>query len=101
MSEPRSQSTYQIRLAWGAEGLARLAPAGIVVIVDVLGSPEKLAADAAAGENGPTVFLGTLRNATATAQAVYDEHVSRGGRNAINLVLAGDDGDFAVEDYLA
>ena len=101
MTDPRSQSTYQIRLAWGAEGLARLAPAGIIVVIDVIGSPEKLAADAVEQPNNPTVFVGTLRNATATAQAVYDEHLARGGRNAINLVLVGDDGAFAVEDYLA
>lgn len=31
------QSTYQVRLEWGVAGLARLAPADIVVVVDVLG----------------------------------------------------------------
>ncbi len=101
MTDPRSQSTYQVRLAWGQQGLERLAPAGIVVIVDVLGSSDELAAAAAALENGPTVFQGTLRNATATAKAIYDEQQARGGRTAISLVLAGDDGAFAVEDYLA
>lgn len=101
MTDPRSQSTYQIRLAWGADGLARLAPAGIVIVVDVLGSPEQLAAAAIEQQYHPTVFVGTLRNASATARAVYDEHIERGGRTAINLVLAGDDGAFAVEDYLA
>ena len=49
----------------------------------------------------PTVFVGKLRNATVTARAVYDEQIARGGRTAINLVLAGDAGAFAVEDYLA
>lgn len=101
MTDPRSQSTYQIRLAWGADGLARLAPAGIVIVVDVLGSPEQLAAAAIEQQYRPTVFVGRLRNASATARAVYDEHIERGGRTAINFVLAGDDGAFAVEDYLA
>jgi len=101
MTNPRSQSTYQVRLGWGEQALTGLAKAGIVVVIDVLGSGEKLAADAAALPHGPTVFLGSLRNASATAQAVYDEQVARGGRTAINLVLAGDDGTFAVEDYLA
>lgn len=101
MTDPRSQSTYQLRLGWGERALAQLAKAGIVVVIDVLGSSDKLAADAAALPHGPAVFLGSLRNASATAQAVYDEQVARGGRTAINLVLAGDDGAFAVEDYLA
>lgn len=113
MTDPRSQSTYQVRLAWGSEGLARLAESGIVVIVDALGTPEapgahdtsgtagELAATAAALPHRPTVFVGSLRNATATAQAIVGEQLARGGRTAINLVLAGDHGDFAVEDYLA
>ena len=33
---PFDQSTYQVRLEWGVDGLARLAPADIVVVVDVL-----------------------------------------------------------------
>ena len=56
---------------------------------------------AAALPHAPTVFIASLRNAAATAAAVYDEQVARGGRTAINLVLAGDAGKFAVEDYLA
>ncbi|MFT4219081.1 MAG: hypothetical protein QM611_00985, partial [Microbacterium sp.] len=34
---PFDQSRYQVRFEWGADGLARLAPADIVVVVDVLG----------------------------------------------------------------
>lgn len=101
MTDPRAQSTYQVRLGWGAEGLERLAPAGIVVVVDAIGDPSGLAARAAEHAAEATVLLGSLRNATATAQAVLDEQVARGGRTAINLVLAGDEGRFAVEDYLA
>ncbi|MFK4728722.1 2-phosphosulfolactate phosphatase [Agromyces mediolanus] len=33
---PFAQSKYQVRFEWGAEGLARLAPADIVVLVDAL-----------------------------------------------------------------
>ncbi|MTE23562.1 2-phosphosulfolactate phosphatase [Microbacterium sp. ZXX196] len=101
MTDPRSQSTYQVRLGWGERGLDELAPAGVVIVVDVLGSADPLAARAIAMGHGPTVLIGTLRNATATAQAAYDEQLARGGRTAIALVLAGDDGAFAVEDYLA
>jgi len=42
------QSFYQVRLDWGREGLARLAPADIVVVVDVLPSPTRTG-DAAVG----------------------------------------------------
>jgi 2-phosphosulfolactate phosphatase len=105
MTDSRSQSTYQVRLAWGHRGLARLAEAGVVVIIDAIpdadGSSDELTARAAALPHGPAVFAGSLRNATATAKAIYAEQLARGGRTAINLVLAGDDGDFAVADYLA
>ncbi len=61
----------------------------------------KLAAQAVVLPHSPAVFIGTLRNVTATATAIYNEQIARGGRVAINLVLVGDDGCFAVEDYLA
>ncbi|MGI6878925.1 2-phosphosulfolactate phosphatase [Microbacterium sp. gxy059] len=101
MTDPRSQSRYQVRLGWGAEGLRELAPAEVVVIVDAVGSSPQLAADAMSQPHRPTVFAGALRNATATARAIVDEQRARGGRVGIALVLAGDDGRFAVEDYLA
>lgn len=119
-----AQSSFQVRLAWGAAGLTRLAESGVVVIVDALPSvgdaagagsaavagvpaTDALAARAAALPHAPTVFVASLRNAAVTAQAVYDEQISRGGRTAINLVLVGepregsDEAGFAVEDYLA
>ncbi|WP_040165122.1 2-phosphosulfolactate phosphatase [Microbacterium gorillae] len=105
MTASRAQSTYQVRLAWGAAGLTRLADAGVVVLVDAI--PESadavraLAAQARERAGAPVVFAGTLRNATATAEAIYREQLARGGRTAVNLVLVGDDGAFAVEDYLA
>lgn len=101
MTDTRAQSTYQVRLAWGTTGLTQLAPADIMVIVNALGSSESLAAGAASLPHTPTVFIANLRNRTATATAIFDEQVARGSRTAINLVLAGDEGAFAVEDYLA
>lgn len=117
MTDSRSQSNYQLRLGWGIGAFEQLAPADIVVIVDAIsgaasaepGSADsehsKYSADLATRAAGlvhtPTVFAASLRNARATAQAIVDEQVIRGGRTAINLVLAGDDGHFAVEDYLA
>lgn len=101
MTNTRAQSTYQVRLGWGEAALTELAVSGIVVIVDALGASGDLAAQASALPHNPTVFVGTLRNRAATGRAIYEEQVARGGRTAINLVLAGDEGRFAVEDYLA
>ncbi|MGF2948914.1 2-phosphosulfolactate phosphatase [Microbacterium alcoholitolerans] len=36
MPSPFDQSSYQVRFEWGVDGLARLAPADVVVVVDVL-----------------------------------------------------------------
>ncbi|MFT4215489.1 MAG: phosphosulfolactate phosphohydrolase, partial [Microbacterium sp.] len=36
MSPPFDQSLYQVRFEWGGAGLERLAPADIVIVVDVL-----------------------------------------------------------------
>lgn len=115
MTDPRSQSTFQVRLDWGSAGLARLAESGIVIVVDAIDTADTgedgaaargpaygLAAEAAALSQAPTVFLATLRNATATARAAFDEQLARGGRTSMNLVLVGNEsGGFAVEDYLA
>lgn len=101
MTDPRAQATYQVRLDWGIGALERLSPAEIVVVVDAISTDQAFADRVAERSAGATVFVGSLRNATATAQAILDEQVARGGRTAINLVLAGDEGRFAVEDYLA
>ncbi|UOQ55904.1 phosphosulfolactate phosphohydrolase [Leucobacter allii] len=147
----RSQASYQVRLGWGSAALERLAESGIVVVVDAIEDPvgsaaaagdagpaaetdgaaptsaaDSLARRAAASPHAPAVFRASLRNATATARAVYAEQLARGGRTAINLVLVGEPdertgtgtgtgtgggaaardtaavaGGFAVEDYLA
>ncbi|UOR00419.1 2-phosphosulfolactate phosphatase [Leucobacter allii] len=147
MTDMRSQASYQVRLGWGSAALERLAESGIVVVVDAIEDPvgsaagagdagpaaetdgaapnsaaDSLARRAAASPHAPAVFRASLRNATATARAVYAEQLARGGRTAINLVLVGESdertgtggdggaaardtaavaGGFAVEDYLA
>lgn len=116
MTDSRTQATYQVRLGWGAAALTELADSPIIIVVDAIAAPPApsapssdsslshvIAGRAAALLHRPTVFLGSLRNATATAQAAYDEQVTRGDRTAINLVLVGrgEGGGFAVEDYLA
>ncbi|HKP08838.1 MAG TPA: phosphosulfolactate phosphohydrolase, partial [Microbacterium sp.] len=86
---PFDQHRYQVRHDWGIEGLRRLAPADVVVVVDVLrfsttvtdavarGETVGLDADAhavsingaavaeAAAASGAVVLLGCLRNAAA------------------------------------
>ena len=111
---PFDQSTYQVRLEWGVDGLSRLAPADIVVVVDVLrfsttvieavdrgeDYPLDAAAHAvsingapvaqAAARTGALVLLGGLRNASAVAVAVLAEQARRGARMSIAVIAAGE-----------
>ncbi|MFB8388220.1 2-phosphosulfolactate phosphatase [Microbacterium sp. NPDC055910] len=48
MPSPFDQHRYQVRLEWGVEGLARLAPADVVVVVDVLGLSTRVTNELAA-----------------------------------------------------
>ena len=115
------QSTYQVRLEWGIEGLARLAPADVIVVVDVLrfsttviraledGIESRLddaratsingAVVAAAAAGTGVVLLGALRNASAVAAA------ARRFGPRVSVIPAGErwpDGSMraALEDWL-
>lgn len=123
------QSRYQVRLEWGVAGLARLAAADVVVVVDVLRFSSTISARVAAGESvsfggearsnaesgaavaaaaaagGAVVLLGCLRNAAAVADEVMAEQTRRGGRTSIAVIAAGEptgraDVRFATEDLL-
>ncbi|MDX2376653.1 2-phosphosulfolactate phosphatase [Microbacterium sp. LRZ72] len=116
---PFDQSTYQVRLDWGVDGLARLAPADVVVIVDVLLSSTRaaLAADddgaaiaaaaAQSGAPGALVLAGGFVNASAVAAAILAEQHRRGARTSVSVIAAGaghpagSAARFAVEDLLA
>ncbi|WP_203581774.1 2-phosphosulfolactate phosphatase [Microbacterium hibisci] len=111
---PFDQRRYQVRHDWGVEGLRRLAPADVVVVVDVLrfsttvtdavASGEVVALDAAAHavslngaavaaaaqESGGVVLLGCLRNAAAVARAVVAIQHERAARTSISLIAAGE-----------
>lgn len=126
MPSPFDQSTYQVRLEWGVGGLERLAPADIVVVVDVLRFSSSVAdavasgatvslADAvswsrngaavAAGAGDAVVLLGSLRNAAAVARAVTAVQERNQARTSVAVIAAGeaDAGGavrFAVEDQL-
>lgn len=122
-----AQSDYQVRLEWGADGLARLAPAHVVVIVQTLGltahaleacengarldvsvdDDPAAALVRSASAAGAHVVIGGLRNAAAVAAHVLDVQRSRGERTSISVIAAGhhDDTDaaalrFAVDDLL-
>ncbi|MBO9625605.1 MAG: 2-phosphosulfolactate phosphatase [Microbacterium sp.] len=128
MASPFDQSVYQVRLEWGVEGLARLAPADIVVVVDVLrfsstvadavaaGARIELASAldwsrngasvaAAAASGGALVLVGGIRNAAAVAKAVQTVQERRQSRTSVAVIAAGEaDADgvvrVAVEDQL-
>lgn len=124
---PFDQSSYQVRFEWGTDGLARLAPADLVVVVDVLRFSSTViqalergetwgtdAAARAASINGVavaeaaegTVLLGGLRNAAAVADAVLAEQTRRAARTSVSVIAAGERTSrepgapvrFAVED---
>ncbi|MBY6060230.1 2-phosphosulfolactate phosphatase [Microbacterium esteraromaticum] len=124
---PLTQSSYQVRFEWGADGLARLAPADVVIVVDVLRFSSTMAdavaqapialeralawsangaqVSGAAARVAPVVLLGGIRNASATARAVMTLQERRGDRTSVSVVAAGErDADgrlrFAVEDQL-
>lgn len=126
MPTPFDQSTYQVRLDWGTDGLARLAPADIVVVIDVLRFSSTVADAVAAGasvaldgalgwsRNGAAVaaaagdaivLVGGIRNATAVATAITTLQERRQRRTSVAVIAAGEaDADgvlrFAVEDHL-
>lgn len=122
MTSPFDQSTYQVRFDWGIAGLARLAPADVVIVVDVLrfsstvtdavasGLPVALddalgwsrngaaVADAAAHEHdsGPVVLIGSVRNASAVARAVLAIQDRRQQRTSVAVIAAGELDDAGV-----
>lgn len=126
MPSPFDQSTYQVRFDWGVEGLQRLAPADVVVVVDVLRFSSTVADAVASGasisldealrwsRNGatvavaakaPVVLVGSLRNASAVARAVTALQERSQARTSVAVIAAGEADAagavrFAVEDHL-
>ncbi|MFT4307245.1 MAG: 2-phosphosulfolactate phosphatase [Microbacterium sp.] len=115
MSSAYDQSGYQVRFEWGAAGLARLAPADVVVVVDVLLGTTAVVDAVAAAEvpsagldpaltevvtaaGDAVVLLASLRNASAVARAVLAEQERRAARTSVAVVAVGDGARFAVED---
>ncbi|WZH37603.1 MAG: 2-phosphosulfolactate phosphatase [Microbacterium enclense] len=124
-SAPHAQATYQVRLDWGLDGLRRLAPADVVVIVQTLGlssdalaaietgetlAVEGLSAESlvrAAAEGGTHVVVGGIRNAAAVAEHILGVQRARAARTSVALIAVGYPGDtdaaalrFAVDDLL-
>lgn len=126
MPSPFDQSTYQVRLEWGVEGLRRLERADVVVVVDVLRFSSSVVDAVAAGVSVPlaeavawsrngaavaaaaepsVVLLAGLRNASAVARAIVAVQERRQARTSVSVVAAGELDEagalrFAVEDHL-
>lgn len=122
-----AQSDYQVRLEWGEAGLARLAPADVVVVVQTLGlsahalsvcehdaaldlstdaDPAASLARAAEAGGAHVVFAG-LRNAAAVAAHIMRVQHDRGRRTSISVIAAGSGDEdataglrWAVDDLL-
>lgn len=94
MPSPFDQERYQVRHETGAAGLARLAPADVVVVVDVLDAAEMptdaSAAAAASLSPAPLVLLGSLRNAAAVADRVAALQEERGRRTSVAVIACGE-----------
>ncbi len=126
MPSPFDQSTYQVRLEWGVDGLDRLASADVIVVVDVLRFSSTVADTVASGSAVPldearewsrngaavaaaagdaVVLLGSLRNAAAVARAIATVQERRQSRTSVSVIAAGEadaggTARFAVEDHL-
>ncbi|MET0734745.1 MAG: 2-phosphosulfolactate phosphatase [Microbacterium sp.] len=110
---PFDQHRYQVRLEWGVEGLDRLAPSDVVVVVDILRFSTAVTDAAARGEtvaladahdvsiNGAavaevagrtpaTVLVGSIRNASAVARAILAEQGARAARTSVAIIAAGE-----------
>lgn len=128
-ASPFDQSAYQVRIEWGVDGLDRLAPSDVVVVVDVLRFSSTVVQAVERGEDVPLdaaahavsingaavaaaatglVLLGGLRNAAAVARAILAEQERRGARTSIAVIACGELTSrdpaaplrFAVEDLL-
>jgi len=94
-----AQSTYQVRMEWGVDGIRRLAASDIVVIVDVFDEPDAGHPLASAAEDA-IVIVGGIRNAAAVARHVLDTQTERAARTSVAVIAVDRDGRFAVENHL-
>ncbi|ALJ18975.1 2-phosphosulfolactate phosphatase [Microbacterium sp. No. 7] len=80
------QASYQVRFEWGVAGLDRLAPADVVVVVDVLGLSTDAVGRVAAGDE---VAPGALALADAAGDAVGAAGVAAAARIAARAAGTG------------
>lgn len=87
MSDPRAQGQYQVRFAYGEQGMRELGDADLLVVADELDA------------EGDAV---TLALAASVVRRVLDAQAERGDRVSVGVVARGRaDASFAVEDVLA
>lgn len=94
-----SQSQYQVRFEWGADGLATVAAgAHIVVWVDALPGD---VADPTSQPHPAAIVTGSVGSAAGVASWVLERQAELGDRAIVAVVAAGGEhGRFAVEDLL-
>jgi phosphosulfolactate phosphohydrolase-like enzyme len=97
---PPSQARYQVRFDVGAEGLARIGDADVVVRVDAFGVADA-GVDVAAVAPAAAVLSADLRTRGAAARWILDHQVASGRRVSISVVTASGDGTFSAADVLA
>ena len=98
------QSQYQIRFDWGLEGAKAIgADADVIVLVDVLGDPARLAESLECADS--IVVAGSLRNSAALARWALERQADKGDRFTVAIIAAGETRAsgtlrFALEDLL-
>jgi 2-phosphosulfolactate phosphatase len=106
MSSHHGQSQYQVRFDWGLEGATAIGDgADVIVVVDVLESPDGSAIAAALADHPAIVVTAGLRNRSAIAAWALEQQGDKGDRFTIAVVAAGEKRDdastrFALEDLL-
>jgi len=103
MSTAPTQEKYEVRVDWGADGVARVAPdAGVIILVDALASRAPAALLAAAEPFGVPVLQATLRDRRAVAAWVLGRQEALGRRLRVAIVAASaEDSPAPVENLLA
>ena len=95
MSDPRSQSKFQVRFGWGADSPVAIA-AHVLVWCDALPTGHSIPSFDGA------IIAGSTGSAAATAEWILQLQQRLGDRAIVAVVAAGTDaGGFAVEDLLA
>lgn len=81
------QADYQVRLDWGLEGLTRLAPADLVVAVDVLGAATRAVVSLDQPSAGDATTIRSLAEDARDAASSMDDVVAEAEAGGAQVVL--------------